>query len=70
MKKSNDELLKNYKKRKTLRTFIILFGILTILLSILSLTIKLGSGYALVSFVIMTILTKKRNGIKYNNKNK
>lgn len=70
MKKSNEEVLRNYKKRKVLRIFIILFGILTIVLSVLSLTIKLGPGYALLAFIIMTILTKKRNSIEYNADNK
>ena len=42
---------------------IIIFGILTINLAILSLTVKLGFGYSLVSFIIMTILTKKRESI-------
>lgn len=68
MKKNNDELLDNYKKRKVLRIFIILFGLLTIVLSILSLTIKLGAGYALIAFIIMSILTRKRNSIEYNKK--
>lgn len=68
MKKNNDELLDNYKKRKVLRIFIILFGLLTIVLSILALTIKLGAGYALIAFIIMSILTRKRNSIEYNKK--
>lgn len=69
MKSNNDDLLQKYKTRKVLRLFIILFGILTIVLSILSLTIKLGPGYALIAFVIMTVLTKKRNSIELD-KNK
>ena len=61
MKIDNDINLKNYKKRKILRIFIIIFGILTITLSILSLTIKLGAGYALLAFIAMSILTRIRN---------
>ena len=61
MKIDNDINLKNYKKRKILRIFIIIFGILTIFLSVLSLTIKLGAGYALLAFVVMSILTRIRN---------
>lgn len=65
MKISNEQNLKNYKKRKILWWFIIIFGILTIVLSFLSLLIKLGVGYALIAFIIMTLLTKKRNSIEY-----
>ena len=61
MRVDNDINLKNYKKRKVLRIFIIIFGILTITLSVLSLTIKLGAGYALIAFIVMSILTKLRN---------
>lgn len=62
-KLSNDQNIKNLKTRKILRIWIIIFGILTILLAVLSLTIKLGFGYSLASFIIMTILTKKRESI-------
>lgn len=70
MKKvDNDQNLKNYKKRKVLRALIIIFGIVTIVLAFLSLFIKLGAGYALIAFIIMTILTKVRNSIEYVKKN-
>ena len=62
-KLTNDQHIKNLKTRKILRILIIIFGILTINLAILSLTVKLGFGYSLVSFIIMTILTKKRESI-------
>lgn len=62
-KLSNDQNIKNLKTRKMLRIWIIIFGILTIVLSILSLTVKLGFGYALVAFIIMSLLTKKRESI-------
>lgn len=62
-KLTNDQNIKNLKTRKILRILIIIFGILTIALAILSLTVKLGFGYSLVSFIIMTILTKKRESI-------
>lgn len=65
MKINNDQNLKNYKKRKILWWLIIIFGVLTIVLSFLSLLIKLGVGYALIAFIIMTLLTKKRNSIEY-----
>ena len=64
MKISNEQNLKNYKKRKILWWLIIIFGVLTIILSFLSLLIKLGVGYALIAFIIMTLLTKKRNSIE------
>lgn len=60
---TNDENLENYKKRKVLRWAIIVFGIITITLAMLSLTIKLGVGYALIAFIIMTVLTKIRESI-------
>ena len=65
MKISNEQNLKNYKKRKILWWLIIIFGVLTIILSFLSLLIKLGVGYALIAFIIMTLLNKKRNSIEY-----
>ena len=58
---NNEEKYKNYKKRKILRIFIIIFGVLTLVLSVLSLTIGLGVGYALIAFVTMSILTRVRN---------
>ncbi len=65
-KLTNDQNIKNLKTRKILRWLIIIFGIITIVLSILSLTIKLGIGYAIVAFLITTILTKKRESIPIN----
>lgn len=62
-KLTNDQNIKNLKTRKVLRTLIIIFGLLTIVLAILSLTIKLGIGYSLVAFIITTLLTKKRESI-------
>lgn len=62
-KLTNDQNIKNLKTRKILRILTIIFGILTIALAILSLTVKLGFGYSLVAFIIMTILTKKRESI-------
>ena len=66
VKLTNDQNIKNLKKRKILRRFIILFGILTIVLAVLSLTVKLGFGYSLVAFIIMTILTRQREKIPVN----
>lgn len=63
IKLTNDQNIKNLKARKELRIFIIIFGILTIVLAIFALTIKLSFIYSLISFIIMTILTKKRESI-------
>ena len=62
-KLTNDENIRNLKKRKVLRYLIIVFGIITIILAILALTIKLSFIFSLVSFIIMTMLTKKRESI-------
>ena len=70
MKVDNEINLKNYHKRKVLRIWIIVFGIATLLLSLLSLTIQLGVGYALICFIVMTILTKIRENTELiNSKN-
>lgn len=61
MKVDNDINLKNYKRRKILRIFIIIFGVLTLILSVLSLVVGLGVGYALLAFIVMSILTRVRN---------
>ena len=67
MKKlTNDENIKNLKTRKILRYFIIGFGILTIVFALLSLTTKLSFIFSLVAFIIMTLLTKKRESIPIN----
>lgn len=62
-KLTNDQNIKNLKTRKKLRYLIIFFGILTIILAVLALTIKLSFIFSLVSFLIMTFLTKKRESI-------
>lgn len=62
-KLTNDENIKNLKKRKVLRYLIIFFGIITIILAILALTIKLSFIFSLIAFIIMTMLTKKRDSI-------
>lgn len=60
---TNDQNIKNLKKRKILRYFIIAFGIITIVLAILALTIKLSFIFSLISFIVMTILTRTRENI-------
>lgn len=61
---SNEEREKLLKRRVMLWYGIIVFGILTILLSILSLTIKLNPIYAIISFVLETLASYFRNKIK------
>ena len=63
-KLTNDQNIKNLKNRKNLRYLIIVFGFLTIVLAILALTIKLSFIFSLISFIIMTLLTKKRESIQ------
>lgn len=63
VKLTNDQNIKNLKTRKILRYFIMFFGLITIVLAILALVIKLSFVYSLISFVVMTILTKKRESI-------
>lgn len=62
MKNNNDLNITNYQKRKKLRYAMITFSILTIVLALLSLTIKLNIFYGIASFVIVRIL-------KYMHKN-
>ncbi len=63
LKLTDDQNIKNLKTRKILRRFIMVFCILTIVLAILSLTIKLNAIFPLISFIISTILIKKRENI-------
>lgn len=58
MKITNDEKMALYRKRQYLRIGIVIFSLLTIVLAILSLTIHLGVGYSIITFVITTILMK------------
>lgn len=61
---TNEKKLNNYKKRKILRIIIIISSLTTIVLSILSLIIKLSIIYALLGFIITTVLTKYRNSLE------
>lgn len=60
---SNDELLKRVKKRKIIKSFIIIFGLLTIGLSVYSLVTKFSPIPALITFIIEVVLTNYRNKI-------
>lgn len=69
MKKfTNDEKYNAYKKRKLLRIFIIVFGVATITLAILSLILKFSCIYAVVTFLVMSLLNKYRDSLTFNNK--
>lgn len=61
---SDNENIENFKKREILRWVIMVMSILTIILAILSLTIKLGFGYALVSYLITHVLISMRNKLE------
>lgn len=58
---SNDEKLKRVKQRKILKVFIIVFGLLTLVLSIYSLVANFTPLPAIVSFLIEAILSNYRN---------
>ena len=65
---SNDKKYKKYKLRKILRILIMIFSIVTIVLAVLNLAIKISIVYALISFLITTLLTNYRNKISLNKK--
>ena len=64
-KLSNDEKSDRYKKRKILFYLIIVFGFTTIILSVASLVIKISPIFAVISFVIETILSKYRDKLRF-----
>lgn len=61
---NDNENIENYRKREILRWVIMTMSVLTIVLAILSLTIKLGFGYALVSYLITHVLISMRNKLE------
>ena len=67
-KLSNDENIKNLKKRKILRWFIIGFSIITIALSLLSLILQLNLIFPLIAFVITSVLMRIRDNTQINKK--
>ncbi len=60
---TNDQNIKNLKKRKILRSIIIFFCILTIILAILAMIYKYLLILPVISFIISTILINKREQI-------
>ena len=67
-KLSNDENIKNLKKRKILRIAIIVFCILTIAFSVLTLVIKTSVIIPIVTFIVAKILIKIRDNTEINKK--
>lgn len=66
MKKiNNDEKFKIYKTRKLLRISIIIFTLLTVVFSLLTLIVKLNPIPAVICFIIEVIMTKYRDRIDY-----
>ena len=61
---TNDEKVKNLKKRQVLLILIIIFGLLTLIFSILSIIFKFTFIPALIFFIIEYILSKVREKIK------
>ena len=63
-KLNDNQKLDNYNKRKILRLVIIIMSVFTIILAVLSLTIKLGFGYAVVSYIITHVIISMRNKLE------
>lgn len=61
MNNINDEKIKIIKKRRISRILIIIFGFLTIILSIHSLVTGFTPIFALIAFLIEVLLSKYRN---------
>ena len=66
----NEEKYLNYKKRKILRTLIIIFSIVTLILAVLSLLKVIDIVWAIILFVFSHILLKYRETIIVNEKTK
>ena len=69
-KLSNDEKAARYQKRKILFWLIIIFGLATIVLSVLSLVIKISPIFPIISFVIEAILSKVRDKLNFKEEEK
>ena len=65
---SNDENIRNLKKRKILRIIIIVFALATIVLSLASIIFKISILFPLLSFVITHILMSAKEKIIINKK--
>lgn len=67
---TNDENIKNLQIRKVLRILIIIFSVITIVLSLLSLIIGISFAYGLITYIIVVILSRKRNSTQINKSKK
>lgn len=65
---SNDENIRNLKIRKILRIVIIIFSLITIGLSILSIIYSINIIYPLLAFILTHILMKIRDNTVINKK--
>ena len=69
MKKlTNDENIKNLRKREYLRIAVIVFAFLTIILSAANLFYNVSLIFAIISFVVYVILNKIRDKTIINKK--
>ena len=67
MKKlSNDENIKNLKKRKILRIFIIIFAILTIALSLFVFFYNISIIFPVISYILTHVLIRYKEKIPIN----
>ncbi len=67
--KTNQEKIQAVKLRKILKVLIILFGLLTICFSILTLWIEITRLFAIFFFIIEVILSKYREKLDPKNQN-
>ena len=63
-KVTNTENVDNFEKREKLRIAIMIMSGVTIVLALLSLTIKLGFVYAIISYIITHVLISMRNKLE------
>ena len=57
---TNEQKLKNRKKRQVLKVLIIIFGLATLVLAIYSLITKFSPIPAIITFVVEAVLSKYR----------
>lgn len=62
---TNDEKVERFSKRKILLWLIVIFGLATVVLSVLSLVLKISPVFAVITFVIEAILSKNRTKLSF-----
>ena len=65
---SNDQNLRNFKKREILRILIIIFAALTIVLAILNLFFQVHIIFAFLSYIVVLVLSRIRKKTVINKK--